>query len=138
VQIPLQGVITGVPVSISGLGGGLNGAGGGKWLPQIGRNTFRYPGTYSASLRMGKRFSLGGRRSLLFQADISNVLNHRNVTNIETMGYSLAGVKTSTGTGKLTYLSGANGHAAFSAVTNANSTRTYTDRQIQLIMRLIF
>lgn len=138
VQIPLQGVITGVPVSISGLGGGLNGAGGGKWLPQIGRNTFRYPGTYSASLRMGKRFSLGGRRSLLFQADISNVLNHRNVTNIETMGYSLAGVKTSTGTGKLTYLSGANGHAAFSTVTNSNSTRTYTDRQIELIMRLIF
>ena len=138
VQIPLPGVITGVGVAISGLGGGLNGSGGGKWLPMIGRNTFRYPGTYNASLRMAKRFALGGRASLLFQTDISNVLNHRNVTNIETMGYTLAGVKTSTETGKLTYLDGAKGHAAFGAVTNTNSTRIYTDRQIELIMKLIF
>jgi hypothetical protein len=138
VGIPLPGVITGVGVAISGLGGGLNGSGGGKWLPMIGRNTFRYPGTYNASLRMAKRFTLGGRASLLFQTDISNVLNHRNVTNIETMGYTLAGVKTSTETGKLTFLNGAKGHAAFGAVTNTNSTRMYTDRQIELIMKLIF
>lgn len=138
VQIPLQGVISGEGVAISGLGGGLNGAGGGKWLPQIGRNTFRYPGTYNASLRMGKRFALGGGSSLVFQANVNNVMNHRNVTNMETMGYTLSGVKTSTGTGKLTYLSGANGHAAFGTVTNANSTRAYTDRQIELVMRWIF
>ncbi len=138
VQIPLPGVITGVGVAISGLGGGLNGSGGGKWLPMIGRNTFRYPGTYNASLRMGKRFSLGGRAYMLFQTDISNVLNHRNVTHIETMGYTLAGVKTSTETGKLTFLDGAKGHAAFGAVTNTNSTRMYTDRQVELIMKLIF
>jgi hypothetical protein len=35
-------------------------------------------------------------------------------------------------------LSGANGHAQFGTVTNANSSRTYADRQIELIMRLIF
>jgi hypothetical protein len=138
VQIPLQGVITGVGVGISGLGSGLNGSGGGQWLPMIGRNTFRYPRTYDANLRMGKRFSLGGSASMLFQADISNVMNHRNVTNIETMGYTLAGVRTSTETGKLTFLGGTNGHAEFGAVTNTNSTQMYTDRQVELIMKLIF
>ncbi len=138
VQLPLNGVISGVGVAVSGVGGGLNGAGGGKWLPQIGRNTFRYPGTYNANLRMGKQFALSGGSSLVFQANVNNVMNHRNVTNIETIGYTLSGVKTSTGTGKLTYLSGANGHAAFGTVMNANSTRTYTDRQIELVMRWIF
>ena len=87
---------------------------------------------------MEKKFALSGRMSLLFQADVSNVLNHRNVTHIETMGYSLKGMKTSTETGELKYLNGASGHAAFGAVTNTNSTRTYTDRQIELIMKLIF
>ena len=138
VETAQPGVILGVPVSISGLGSGLNGSGGGKWLPQIGRNTFRYPGTFSANMRMGKKVTLAGNFALVFQADVTNVLNHSNVTRMETMGYSLRGVKTSTGTADLRYLSGANGHAAFGAVTNANSTRTYADRQIELIMRLIF
>lgn len=138
VQRALPGVITGMPIAISGLGSGLNGSGGGKWLPQIGRNTFRYPGTFSANLRMGKKFALSERASIVFEADAANVLNHRNVTRIETMGYDLKGVKTSTGTADLTFLSGANGHAQFGTVTNANSSRTYADRQIELIMRLIF
>jgi hypothetical protein len=138
VRIPLSGVIQGVGVPVSALGGGLDGAGGGRWLPQVGRNTFRYPGTYRANLRMGKRFTFSGWSSLLLEADVSNLMNHRNVTRIETMGYTLSGVKTSTMAGKLTYLSGTNGHTAFGDITNANSTRVYTDRQIELILRWIF
>uniref|UniRef100_A0A7V5CT43 TonB-dependent transporter Oar-like beta-barrel domain-containing protein n=1 Tax=Acidobacterium capsulatum TaxID=33075 RepID=A0A7V5CT43_9BACT len=133
-----SGVITGVPVPVESLGASLNGAGGASWLPGVGRNTYRYPAAFDGNLRFAKRTGIGGRKALEFGADVSNFMNHSNVTHLETVGYVLSGEKSSTGAGKLTYLSGANGHSQFGVVTTRNNNSTYRDRQIELVLRLIF
>ncbi len=133
-----SGVITGVGVPVEGVGDSLNGAGGANWLPQVGRNTYRYPAAFEGNLRFAKRTGLGGRKALEFGADVSNFMNHSNVTHLETAGYVASGETSSTGAGKLTYLSGANGTSQFGAVTTTNNNSTYRDRQIELVLRLIF
>ncbi len=83
---------------IVGLGPGINGSGGdsrvywldnGNGIHTIGRNTFRYPYTWTADLRLGKSFSLGPMRRLQLLADSFNLFNHQNVTWLESSGYSL-------------------------------------------------
>ena len=49
----------------------------------IGRNTFRYPATWKADLRLGKRFDLGDRRQLELMAESFNLFNHQNVTELK-------------------------------------------------------
>jgi hypothetical protein len=132
------GVITGVAVPVESLGASLNGAGGASWLPQVGRNTYRYPPAFDGNLRFAKRTRLAGRKALEFGADVSNFMNHSNVTHLETVGYVVSGEKSSTGAGKLTYLSGTKGHSQFGAVTTTNNNSMYRDRQIELVLRLIF
>ena len=55
----------------------------------IGRNTFRYPNTWKADLRLAKRFDLGEMRQLELLAESFNLFNHQNVTEIETTGYTI-------------------------------------------------
>jgi len=55
----------------------------------IGRNTFRYPNTWKADLRLAKRFDIGERRQLELIAETFNLFNHQNVTGLETTGYSI-------------------------------------------------
>jgi hypothetical protein len=133
-----SGVITGVPVPVEALGDSLNGAGGANWLPEVGRNTYRYPAAFNGNVNFAKRTGLGGRKALEFGANVSNFMNHSNVTHLETVGYVVSGETSSTGAGKLTYLSGTNGHSQFGAVTTTNNNSTYRDRQIELVLRLIF
>jgi len=132
------GVILGSAVSISGLGASLNGSGGDNRIPQVGRNTFRYPAISNLDLRAAKRTRLTERVSFELGAEAFNVLNHQNVTSIETIGYLINNDATQTNAGRLTYLSGANGNAAFGGVTNANSSALYRQRQIQVSCRLNF
>ena len=58
--------------AIVGLGPGMNGSGGDNRVYgvgsddrpyNIGRNTYRYPATWKADLRLGKRFDLGHARN---------------------------------------------------------------------------
>lgn len=132
------GVILGTAVSISGLGASLNGSGGDNRIPEVGRNTFRYPAISNLDLRAAKRTRLTERVSIEFLGEAFNILNHQNVTNIETIGYLIDNVATQTNSARLTYLSGTNGTAAFGGVTNANSTSLYRQRQIQVGCRLNF
>ena len=67
-----------------------------------------------------------------------NVLNHTNVTSIETIGYLIDNDSSYARTAHLTYLDGSSGKSAFGAVTNANSTSLYRQRQIQAGCRFIF
>ena len=55
----------------------------------IGRNTFRYPNTWKADMRLGKKFDLGEMRQLEMLAESFNLFNHQNVTEIETTGYTI-------------------------------------------------
>ena len=84
------------PALIVGLGPGMNGSGGDNrvyglgsdgTVYNIGRNTYRYPATWKADLRLGRRFDLGHMRQLELLAESFNLFNHQNVTELETTGY---------------------------------------------------
>ena len=60
-----------------------------RHIYNIGRNTYRYPATWKADLRLGKRFDLGQMRQLELLAESFNLFNHQNVTELETTGYYL-------------------------------------------------
>ena len=136
---------------IVGLMPGMNGSGGDNRVYGVGRNTFRYPATWKADLRIGKKFDLGRMRQLELLVESFNLFNHQNVTELETTGYSiesgspppgpyaaatppalnfLTGFKTSTTTGLPI--------PAFGQQLNVNATDFYRERQIQAGVRMRF
>jgi hypothetical protein len=147
---------TGTGHPVPGLGPSLNGSGGEDLLPQVGRNTFRYPQAVGLDVRAGKRTSITDRIAVEFFAEAFNVLNHQNVTNIQTIGYAIANDPADTGTAKLSYLSGlktesvtdadgssqtqfvASPTAPFGGVTSTNNNALYHARQFQLGCRFFF
>jgi hypothetical protein len=150
------GVILGSGVPIPAIGANLNGSGGQAILPQIGRNTFRYPGTIGLNLRASKRTSITDRIGLEFFAEAFNVLNHPNVTNIQTIGYRITNDPTRTNTAQLSYMSGlrtyktilANGNsqttlipsptAGFGDITATNNNALHSARRLQIGCRISF
>ena len=68
-----------------------------------------------------------------------NLITHRNVTSIDTTGYSISNSSAVGAMPKLTWQSGtAAGSSEFGTVLNANNTNLYQDRQIQVSTRLRF
>jgi hypothetical protein len=155
------GVITDGARPAPGLGATLNGSGGEDLIPLIGRNTFRAPGAVGLDLRASKRTSITERIGVEFFAEALNVLNHRNVTRVQNIGYRLhnqskSGAYPYANTVSLVYQSGlktqtvvdADGQshkeligsptAAFGETINSNSTGLYHDRKIQVGCRLYF
>ena len=150
-EIPNSPGSSGYP--ITGLRPGMNGSGGdnrvyglgndGQFY-NIGRNTFRYPNTWKADLRVGKKFNLGEMRELELLAESFNLFNHQNVTEIETTGYVidsgssgssptlnfLTGLKISSTTGLPV--------SAFGQPLNINATDFYRERQTQFGLRMLF
>jgi hypothetical protein len=133
--------------AIVGLGPGMNGSGGDNRIYgigsdgrsyNIGRNTFRYPRTWKADLRLAKRFDLGHMRDLELLAESFNLFNHQNVTELETTGYYLEpGSESSFPT--LNFLTGLKANTtAFGQPLNINATDFYRERQIELGLRLRF
>jgi hypothetical protein len=141
--------------AIVGLAPGINGSGGDNRLYGVGRNTFRYPQTWKADLRLAKRFDLGHLRSLELLAESFNLFNHQNVTELETTGYDLEpGSETSVPT--LCYLTinptteypGCESSStisstgpwppAFGRPLSINATDYFRERQIQFGLRLQF
>ena len=112
---------------------GLNGSGStANRLPVIERNSYHLPNTAVLDLRVGKNFYLHtpylqGARFELF-AEVFNVLNHQNITAVQTNAYSLSGLT-------LTPNAQANG---FGTNTNSDSNYTYSERQVQIAARLHF
>jgi hypothetical protein len=122
---------------ISGIGPGINGSGGDNRIAQVGRNTFRYPSRYNFDIRMAKRTNLNDRLKLDVMAEVFNVMNHQNVTSVETIGYLIDGASSPADLPRLTYM-GTNTKRYFGLVTNSNSTTLYRERQVQLAMRFSF
>jgi hypothetical protein len=133
--------------AIVGLGPGMNGSGGDNRVYglgsdgrsyDIGRNTFRYPRTWKADLRLAKRFDLGHMRDLELLAESFNLFNHQNVTELETTGYYLEpGSQSSVPT--LNFLTGLKANTtAFGQPLNINATDFYRERQVELGLRLRF
>ncbi|MGB9288500.1 MAG: carboxypeptidase regulatory-like domain-containing protein [Terracidiphilus sp.] len=141
--------------AIAGLGPGMNGSGGDNRVYGVGRNTFRYPNTWKADLRLSKRFDLGEMRELEILAETFNLFNHQNVIELETTGYDIESGGASGTMPTLCYLtvSPATGDPAcgwttgtvtatplpaFGQPLNINGTNFYRERQIQLGLRLRF
>ena len=118
--------------TLSGLGASINGSGGDNRIAQIGRNTFRYPAVCNVDLRAAKTFRFGERADLELIGEAFNLLNHQNITNIDSTGYLIDGASSPDTLPRLTY------QTKFSSITNSNSTPLYRERQIQLAVRLTF
>jgi hypothetical protein len=133
--------------AIVGLAPGMNGSGGDNRVYglgsdgvsyNIGRNTFRYPPTWKADMRLGKKFDLGQMRQLELLAESFNLLNHQNVTELETTGYYLESGSTDS-LPTLNFLTGLKaGTTAFGQPLNVNATNFYRERQIQVGVRMRF
>jgi hypothetical protein len=141
VNMNTRAVISGFGASINGSGGDnrVYGVGNDGIAYDIGRNTFRYPCAWKADVRLGKEFNLGRMRQLELLGETFNLFNHRNVTEIETNGYSIepAGINGTLPT--LTYLTGLKPNsAAFGQPLNTNSTYFYRERQVQFGLRMRF
>ena len=134
--------------AIVGLGPGMNGSGGDNRVYglgndgiayNIGRNSFRYPATWKADLRLGKRIGLGGMRQLELLAESFNLFNHQNVTELETIGYYIEPGSKSGGFPTLNYMTGLKANSTtFGAPLNINATNFYRERQFEFGMRLRF
>ena len=129
--------------TLSGLGASLNGSGGDNRVPFLGRNSFHYPAVSNTDLRLTKRTPINDRVSLEILAETFNLLNHQNITSIDTTGYIVQDSSSLTGIPKLNWQSGVNKlgvvtGSEFGTVTNANNTSLYRQRQIQLSLRLHF
>jgi hypothetical protein len=144
-----------VPIAAPGLG--LNGSGGENLIPPIGRNTFRYPAEVNLDARITNHIRLSDRCSFDLMGEAFNALNHRNVTDIQAIGYRLTNDANHPNMATLTWQSGMKPEtktvmvdgstqaeyaydptAAFGGVTNANSQAYSRERQIQIGLRLRF
>lgn len=125
--------------AIVGLAQGMNGYGGDNRVYGVGRNTYRYPDTWKADLHLSKRFDLGEMRQLELLAETFNLFNHQNVTELETVGYTIRPGTASGELPSLSFLTGLKpGQTEFGQPLNINATNFYRERQIQFGMRMRF
>ena len=125
--------------AIIGLAPGINGYGGDNRLYGIGRNIWRYPAAWKADMRMGRRFKLGRTTQLELLAESFNLLNHQNVTELETVGYTVRSGTRAQRLPTLNFLTGLKpGQTEFGQPLNINATNFYRQRQLQFGLRLRF
>jgi hypothetical protein len=119
-------------------GTGINGAGSGSTrVPWIARDSYNYPKTAVVDLRIGKNFYLPvvphlERVRLEVFAECFNVMNHQNITSLNTEAYSLGDVSNAPVVQTLTPYNG------FAKYNSSNSNYTYSSRQVQVTARLHF
>jgi hypothetical protein len=122
----------------------MNGSAGDNRIYGVGRNTYRYPSTYTGDTRIGKRFDLHNHRELELLAESFNLFNHQNVTLIETTGYIIHRGTTSEGPPTLNFLTGLTSSGLsgttpeFGKPLDVNATNFYRQREFQLGLRARF
>lgn len=120
------------------IGPGINGSNGTFRVPGIARNAFSQPKTNVLDLRISKRFAITERAKLELLGESFNLINHQNVTSVNTLGYTLG---SNAGGNTLTFnTSPTNPQASlFGATTATNSSNfQFAPRQIQIGARLQF
>ena len=138
---------------------GILGAGGINRLPKYdvnrklvnARNSYNLPKTAVLDVRLGRSFFFDdrfGHFRLEFFAEAFNILNHQNITSVNTNAYSIC----STANQQLTATAGGQAcpadasaakqylffNPAFGTYKNSNSNATYTPRQLEGAVRLHF
>jgi hypothetical protein len=137
--------------TISAIGSGVNGSNGSGGasngsqfrMPGFERNGFMQPKTNVLDLRVSKRFTVYERFKLELLAESFNILNHQNVTAVNTTGYFIGTTGPSsapTGNTLSFNTSSANPtQPLFQSVTNSNSSGfSFSPRQLQLGVRAQF
>ncbi len=104
---------------------GILGAGQSNRPPFIPRNNFRFPRTANVDLRFARRFRFTESANLEFLVEAFNLLNHVNVTDVQTKLYTIAPSRL------LTFNTG------FGTPTAAGNT-LFRERQIQFAVRFAF
>lgn len=124
---------------------GMLGAGGSWQMPGTERDGYKQPSTYVWDLRFSKQFAFTERFKGEFSADGFNILNHRNITGVNTTSpYTISSA--SSGTAGVTTnptlvpnpSAVSNGASLYNFPSSANSNYVYSTRQIQLGVRLFF
>ncbi len=129
---------------VEGLGPSINGSAGDNRIYSIGRNTYRYPATYTGDARLGKRFDLHNHREIELLAESFNLMNHQNVTLIETTGYLIRRGTVAGGLPTLNFLTGLTPAGLpsttpeFGKPLDINATNFYRQREFQLGLRARF
>lgn len=129
--------------NLSAVSGGINGSNGTFRVPGIERNGFRQPKTNVLDLRISKRFAITERVKLELLGESFNLVNHQNVTGVNTLGYTLGNTGTAPAvTGNTLTFNTATAHptvSQFGAITATNSSNfSFAPRQVQLGLRLQF
>jgi hypothetical protein len=65
----------------------INGAGGARYLPSVGRDTLRLPAAIHTQLRLSRSLPLPGEAHLQIFAQVFNITNRRNITAVEQRAY---------------------------------------------------
>ena len=118
----------------SAAGSGINGSGSSSYLLQLGRATRKLPNTAVLDMRLEKDIRFRERYNLELIGEAFNLFNHQNVTGVNSTAYAIKG-------NSLVYQSpsgsGINA-SGFGTVNNADSNFSYSQRQLQLSMKLDF
>jgi hypothetical protein len=152
---PIVQAQSGLPYSLAtsgsapgGLSGGVNGSNGAFRIDVIGRNTFRQPSTLVPDVRLSKSIVVKENYTLQLLANAFNIINKANVTGVNTLGYSIATTNQSLPGGATATCSPAapclnfnvdkNFNPVFGSITNENSNFVYSQRQLELGIRVKF
>lgn len=126
-------------------GSGMTGSGSASYLLQIGRNTFKQPTTTVLDMHLEKDIPVREQIKFELFGDAFNLFNHQNATAVNTTAYAINNTATTTApitpANSLVYQPAqGTGVAAsgFGSISNSGSTFVYSQRQIQLGVKLDF
>ena len=143
--LPFSAASSGTPTTAltsagvqNAIGGGVNGSNGAFRFDVLGRNQYKFPTSAVLDLRLSKRFVVHERYELELLGESFNILNHQNVTAVNSLAYTLS--TSATGPNKLTFNTSAASATTplFGTPSNSNSNFSYSPRQIQLGAKLHF
>lgn len=145
--------------SYSAPNAGWNGAPGASWIPFLGRNTYQQPRTMVVDMRLEKDITqqiYDRPYHLQLVGEFFNLANHVNVTGVSTAAYQLGDNSSVAPNASCAAQPGNGGYAecatmtfiprsgtginatGFQSVSNANSNFAYSQREVQLSLRLQF
>jgi len=130
---------SGLPLSITVSGnvasnkvlGGWNGGGDTAYIPNIGRNTIKYPRHMVDDARVDKQINFTEHYNLQLFLNVFNVVNHQNIDGLNTTGYAFTNGTTSAVTA--TY------QTTLQTVTSSNSSGfLFTPRELEIGAKFTF